>query len=80
MASKTVTVGSSVGLHARPAALVAQAAGVVSADQDGATYADLCRADQLLDASGHVGELVGPSPLSSSTIDWAARRFSRGVA
>lgn len=27
MASKTVTVGSSVGLHARPAALIAEAAG-----------------------------------------------------
>ncbi|OKL46575.1 serine kinase [Boudabousia liubingyangii] len=27
MASKTVTVGSKVGLHARPAALVAEAAG-----------------------------------------------------
>lgn len=27
MASKTVTVGSAVGLHARPAALVADAAG-----------------------------------------------------
>ena len=27
MASKTVSVGSSVGLHARPAALIAEAAG-----------------------------------------------------
>lgn len=27
MASKTVTVGSSVGLHARPAAIIAEAAG-----------------------------------------------------
>ena len=27
MASKTVLVGSAVGLHARPAALIAQAAG-----------------------------------------------------
>ncbi|MHA6509832.1 HPr family phosphocarrier protein [Tessaracoccus sp. Y1736] len=32
MASKTVTVGSSVGLHARPAALVAQAAGAYDDD------------------------------------------------
>ncbi|MFV0452345.1 MAG: HPr family phosphocarrier protein, partial [Propioniciclava sp.] len=27
MSSKTVTVGSSVGLHARPAAIIAEAAG-----------------------------------------------------
>jgi len=27
MASKTVTVGSSVGLHARPASIIAEAAG-----------------------------------------------------
>lgn len=30
MPSKTVTVGSSVGLHARPAALIAEAAGELS--------------------------------------------------
>ena len=32
MASKTVTVGSAVGLHARPAAVIAAAAGEVDAD------------------------------------------------
>lgn len=32
MASKTVTVGSAVGLHARPAAVIAAAAGEVEAD------------------------------------------------
>lgn len=31
MASKTVTVGSSVGLHARPAAAIAEAAAAASA-------------------------------------------------
>lgn len=30
MASKTVTVGSAIGLHARPAALIAQAASAAS--------------------------------------------------
>lgn len=32
MASKTVTVGSAVGLHARPAAVIATAAGEFDAD------------------------------------------------
>lgn len=48
MASKTVTVGSSVGLHARPAALIAEAAGeydeeilltLVDSDEDDETDA-----------------------------------------
>ncbi|WP_374929255.1 HPr family phosphocarrier protein [Kytococcus sedentarius] len=32
MPSKTVTVGSAVGLHARPAAVIAAAAGEIDAD------------------------------------------------
>lgn len=32
MPSKTVTVGSSVGLHARPAAIIAEAAGDLDAE------------------------------------------------
>ncbi|MGH3333572.1 MAG: HPr family phosphocarrier protein [Nocardioidaceae bacterium] len=32
MPTKTVTVGSSVGLHARPAALIAEAAGELDAE------------------------------------------------
>jgi len=32
MPSKTVTVGSSVGLHARPAAIIAEAAGELDAE------------------------------------------------
>lgn len=32
MPTKTVTVGSSVGLHARPAALIAEAAGELGAE------------------------------------------------
>lgn len=43
-----VTVEETAGPPVDPARIVAQAARVVSADQDGATYADLCRADQLL--------------------------------
>jgi phosphocarrier protein len=32
MPSRTVTVGSSVGLHARPAAIIAEAAGALDAE------------------------------------------------
>jgi phosphocarrier protein len=32
MPSRTVTVGSSVGLHARPAAIIAEAAGTLDAE------------------------------------------------
>ena len=32
MPSKTVTVGSSVGLHARPAAIIAEAAGELDSE------------------------------------------------
>lgn len=43
-----VTVEETAGPPADPARIVAQAARVVSADQDGAAYADLCRADPSL--------------------------------
>ena len=34
MPSKTVTVGSSVGLHARPAAIISEAAGELDSEVD----------------------------------------------
>lgn len=44
-------------------------------------FMSLCgRVDKLLDASGHVRELIRPSPFNSSAAIWVARKFSRGVA
>ncbi|GAA3700043.1 DNA-3-methyladenine glycosylase [Microlunatus aurantiacus] len=43
-----VTVEETAGPPVDPARIVAQAARVVSADQDGEAYADLCRADPML--------------------------------
>ena len=55
MASKTVTVGSAVGLHARPAAIIAEAAG---------EYDD----DILLSVEGNDEGVDAASPLLIMTL------------
>ena len=50
MPSKSVVVGSAVGLHARPAAIIAEKAGDLGADRD--DVAGLRGRDELADRIG----------------------------
>jgi phosphocarrier protein len=62
MTSKTVTVGSSVGLHARPAAVIAQAASAalspVTLSMPGSTPVDAGSALLIMTLGAKVGDTV----------------------
>jgi phosphocarrier protein len=62
MTSKTVTVGSSVGLHARPAAVIAQAASAASSpvtiSKPGGTPVDAGSALLIMTLGAKMGDTV----------------------
>jgi len=62
MATKTVTVGSTVGLHARPAALIAQAASAASSGvtlaKDGKPAVDAGSALLIMTLGAQFGDKV----------------------
>jgi phosphocarrier protein len=62
MTSKTVTVGSAVGLHARPAAIIAEKAGELSApvtlSKDGGMAVDASSALMIMTLGAKKGDQV----------------------
>jgi phosphocarrier protein len=62
MSSKTVTVGSAVGLHARPAAIIAEKAGELSApvtlSKDGGMAVDASSALMIMTLGAKKGDQV----------------------
>lgn len=73
MASKSVAVGSSVGLHARPAALIAAAAAEetspVTIGVDGGTPVDASSALMLMTLGAGCGDVVVVSGDDASAVD-----------
>lgn len=76
MPSKTVTVGSSVGLHARPAAVIAQAASAASSpvtlSLPGGTPIDAGSALLIMTLGAKMGDSVEVASDDSELVDLIA--------
>ena len=76
MPSTTVTVGSSVGLHARPAAIIAEAAGrsgaAVTVGKVGGAPVDAGSALMLMTLGAKAGEEVVVSSEDQAALDTVA--------
>jgi phosphocarrier protein len=73
MTSKTVTVGSAVGLHARPAAIIAEKAGELSApvtlSKDGGMAVDASSALMIMTLGAGKGDTVEVSGDNQDDVD-----------
>ncbi|GAA0971995.1 Phosphocarrier protein HPr [Nocardioides aquaticus] len=73
MPSKTVTVGSAVGLHARPAALISEAAGDLDSDVSiglpGGTPVDAASALMIMTLGAGNGDTVEVSGDDQGDVD-----------
>lgn len=83
MNSRTVTVGSSVGLHARPAALIAHAASaaptpVTIAKGDGAPV-DAGSALMIMTLGAHLGDAVTIEGEDAAVVDQIAELLSQDL-
>ena len=76
MATKTVTVGSSVGLHARPAALIAEQAGQlgssVTLSTPGGAPVDAASALMIMTLGAKMGDSVEVSGDDEGAVDTIA--------
>jgi len=77
MTSKTVTVGSSVGLHARPAAVIAQAASAASSavtlSMPGGSPVDAGSALLIMTLGAKMGDTVQVESDDAELVDLIAR-------
>ena len=77
MTSKTVTVGSSVGLHARPAAVIAQAASAASSavtlSMPGGNPVDAGSALLIMTLGAKMGDTVQVESDDAELVDLIAR-------
>ena len=83
MASKTVIVGSAVGLHARPAALVSQAAGEyddeILLSMDGSDAVDAASALMIMTLGAEKGATVTVESEDAAAVEEIAALIERDL-